>query len=176
MELLIGCGAARNKKLARPGREEWRGLVTLDMNADHRPDHVWDLECLPLPFPDGQFDEIHAYDVLEHTGRQGEWRFFFAQFADFWRILKPGGHLFAISPHVSSPWAFGDPGHTRIMCPESLVYLCQPQYDAQVGKTPMTDYRFCYRADFDAVHCRVDEARQFQFALRAVKPSRRSLG
>lgn len=176
MQLLLGCGSARVKKLARPGHEEWSGLVTLDLNADHAPDVVHDLNNLPLPFPDNSIEEIHAYDVLEHVGQQGDWRTFFAQFSEFWRLLEPGGQLFAISPHPTSPWAWGDPGHTRVLSPEMLVYLCQPQYDAQVGITPMTDYRFVYAADFEVVHVSVDAAKQFHFALKAVKPSRRSNG
>src|SRR5215831_67169 len=87
MELLIGCGKNHTKKLTRPGHEEWRELVTLDINPDHKPNVLHDLENLPLPFADDHFDEIHAYEVLEHVGKQGDYRFFFRQFEDFWRIL-----------------------------------------------------------------------------------------
>ena len=55
-----------------PGRPGWTDLVTLDVNADHSPDVVHDLESVPLPFADETFDEIHAYEVLEHTGAQGD--------------------------------------------------------------------------------------------------------
>lgn len=170
MDLLIGCGFDRTRKLSR-GRAEWSGLITLDMTDRHKPDVVHDLESLPLPFPADSFDEIHAYDVLEHTGRQGDWRFFFDQWSDFWRLLKSGGYVMGISPHWSSPWAWGDPGHTRIVSQEGFTFLNQPAY-AQVGRSPMTDYRFCYRADFDLVHCVVHDNRQMEFILQAVKPSR----
>ena len=170
-ELLLGCGKNRDKKLSAQGRAQWSGLVTLDINADHAPDVVHDLNVLPLPFADEQFEEIHAYDVLEHVGQQGDWRTFFAQFSEFWRLLKPGGMLFAISPHPTSSWAWGDPGHTRVISPECLTYLIQPQY-CQVGVTAMTDYRFVYTADFDRIHCEIHPNGQFEFALQAVKPSR----
>lgn len=153
------------------GRVGWSGLVTLDMNADHKPDVVHDLCSLPLPFDDNTFDEIHAYEVLEHTGQQGDWKFFFAQWFDFWRILKPGGFFLGHSPDYRSPWAFGDPGHTRIITLESFTFLHQPEYENQVGSTAMTDYRFCYRADFDLDNLSSDEAHVL-FSLRAVKPSR----
>ena len=173
MELLIGCGSIRIKKLAYDGRADWAELVTLDMNRDHAPDVVHDLADLPLPFADGIFDEIHAYDVLEHVGAQGDWRFFFAQWADFWRLLKPDGLFFGVSPHPTSPWAWADPGHTRLICPESFVFLSQAQYAAQVGVTPMTDYRFCYGGDFEAVHLlHHRETGQHEFVLRAIKPAR----
>lgn len=171
MELLLGSGSSKVKKLVYAGRAAWSGLVTLDFNDDHKPDVVHDLNVRPLPFGDDQFEEIHAYELLEHLGHQGDWRGFFEEWAEYWRILKPGGLFIGTSPHYSSPWAWGDPGHTRVVSAECFVFLSQPNY-AQVGKTPMTDYRFCYRADFDVVHLHVNEAQQLEYVLRAVKPSR----
>ena len=171
MELLLGAGSRRVKQLTWGGRAEWSALTTLDINADHKPDVVHDLTVLPLPFADDTFDEIHAYEVLEHTGQQGDWRFFFAQFSEFWRILKPDGVLMGTSPHWGSAWAWMDPGHTRAMGPEMLIFLMQPQYDAQVGITPMTDYRFVYKADFDVRLADV-KGGQFSYIIQAVKPSR----
>lgn len=170
-ELLIGCGSNREKKLRNNGTD-WEGLVTLDMNAAHRPDVLHDLASLPLPFANESFDEIHAYDTLEHIGQQGDWRFFFNQWSDFYRLLKPGGIFFGISPHWSSPWAWGDPGHTRVISGESFIFLNQLEY-AQIGRTPMTDYRFCWNGDFKLIHADVTSDLQFRFALKAVKPARR---
>jgi SAM-dependent methyltransferase len=172
MELLLGCGSNHIKQMSfADGPLEWNGLVTLDINADHKPDVVHDIAKLPLPFEDNTFDEIHAYEVLEHVGSQGDWRFFFAQWADFWRVLKPGGRFLGHSPYFASPWAFGDPGHTRIIALESFTFLHQPSYAAQVGRTAMTDYRFCYEADFDLQHAEENDGTIF-FILGAVKPSR----
>lgn len=173
-ELLIGCGSNRAKRLEYGGRSEWAALTTLDHNADHKPDVVHNLEMLPLPFEDESFDEIHAYEVLEHVGRQGDWRFFFDQWSDFWRLLKPGGVFIGTCPLASSPWAWGDPSHTRIIGPECMIFLCQPAY-AQVGVTPMSDFRHVYRADFDLIHSH-SAGHHFEFALRAVKPSRVAIG
>jgi len=173
-ELLIGCGSNRAKKLQRGGRAEWSALTTLDHNSDHNPDVVFDLESGPLPFDDDSFDEIHAYEVLEHTGAQGDYRFFFSQWSDFWRVLKPGGAFMGTVPLPSSVWAWGDPSHRRIVARESLIFLNQPTYDAQVGKTPMSDFRNIYKADFDIAWMEETD-HSLMFILEAVKPSRCSL-
>lgn len=169
MELLLGCGSNRAKKLHQQGRPEWAGLVTLDIEPRHNPDVVHDIHD-SLPFDANFADEIHAYEVLEHCGRQGDYQFFFRQFSDFWRVLKPGGILFGTVPLPTSVWAWGDPSHTRVIPKESFVFLHQPSY-AQVGITPMSDFRSLYRADFDILL--LSEAGEcLEFALQAVKPSR----
>lgn len=169
-ELLLGCGGSRAKKLVYGGRSEWAALTTLDHCERHDPDVVWDMECLPLPFGDDTFAEIHAYECLEHCGRQGDYKFFFAQFSDFWRMLEPGGVLLATVPAPHSAWAWGDPSHTRVLPPECLVFLSQPQY-AQVGATAMSDFRDIYRADFD-IEASWIEGESHCFVLKAVKPAR----
>jgi SAM-dependent methyltransferase len=170
-ELLLGCGGKRIKHLTWEGRTEWSALTTLDINADHNPNVVHDLNIRPLPFEDDTFDEIHAYEVLEHIGKQGDWRSFFEEFSEYWRILKPGGVLLGTSPSQKSVWAWGDPGHTRTLQIENFVFLHQPSYTAQVGVTPMTDYRFVYKADFEP-RVLADGGQSFQYILQAVKPSR----
>src|SRR5207237_725542 len=135
-ELMIGAGSSvLTKRLKIPNHETFADVTTLDINPDHKPDVVWDLTKLPTPFEADSFDEIHAYDLLPHTGAQGDWRFFFAQFSDFWRVLKPGGHFFATVPTRASPWAWADPSTTRLFLSETLVFLDQTQYTKQVGKT-----------------------------------------
>lgn len=170
-QLLIGCGNDLSKKLTADGNEGWEELVTLDMNPDHKPDVEWNLMDMPLPFLDNTFDEIHAYEVLEHTGAQGDYRFFFRQFDEFYRLLKPNGHLLATCPSRHSKWAWGDPSHTRIMQPEQLIFLSQEKYKAGVGVTAMSDFRYLYKSDFDAVAYE-DDDEKYWFVLKAIKPSR----
>jgi len=166
----MGCGNSREKKLHREGCKAWTKLVTLDIDPNCRPDIVGDASDPRLAwFEDNTFDEVHAYDVLEHFGRQGDWRYFFAHWSGIWRILKPDGLFFGISPDSSSRWAWGDPGHTRIISPECLVYLSQAEYAKQIGSTPMTDYRFVYKADFAVEMSRLMENSQHAYILKAIK-------
>ena len=175
-ELLIGCGNKREKEIAlTESQREWHNLTTLDMYPECNPDVVHDLETLPYPFEDNSFDEIHAYEVLEHTGRQGDWRFFFAQWDEFYRILKPDGQFYGTSPLWASPWAWGDPGHTRIIGAEQLYFLSRANY-SEVGVTPMTDYRPHFKCDFEpiAIQPMGNEPRptRLLYVLKAVKSGR----
>lgn len=160
-ELLLGCGSRTEKDLSF-GDSTFHDLVRLDINPDHNPDIVWDLTVHPLPFSDNEFDEIHAYQVLEHLAYQGDYKFFFNEFSEYWRILKPGGFFFASVP--VGVWVWGDPSHRRVITRESLTFLCQSSYE-QVGKTTMSDFRNIYKADFEIAFEQADE-NVFYFVLQ----------
>jgi SAM-dependent methyltransferase len=168
-ELLLGCGNSRAKKVTGSWTTgDWANLTTLDIDPECKPDIVHDLNVLPYPFEDGTFDEIHAYEVLEHCGQQGDWRFFFGQFNELWRIMKPDGLLIATVPMWDSPWAWADPGHTRIITDKSLIFLDKREY-VQIGETAMSDYRNVWKGDFQRFAV-VEKTDTFGFILRAVKP------
>lgn len=191
-ELLVGCGHNRDKRiepyLFAPDlvtfaeiRRAWRGEVeTIDCNPNCKPDMVWDLNKTPwcrlgdegaYPLAESVYDEIHAYEVLEHLGQQGDFHAFFATFSEIWRLLKPGGFLAATCPSRYCEWLWGDPGHTRAILPASLVFLNQQHYTEQLGQTSMSGYGHVYQADFDILLSH-DNRTSHQFVLRAVKPSR----
>ena len=168
-ELLIGAGSRINKDVVINGiPREFKNITTLDNNKDHNPDVLWDLRKHPLPFEDNYFDEIHAYDTLEHLAQQGDYEFFFAEFAEYWRILKNGGHFFASVPDRNSVWAWGDPSHKRIIQQENLVFLDQDQYKQQIGITKMSDFRYIYKAHFKTVFIKI-QGDFFFFVLKAIK-------
>jgi SAM-dependent methyltransferase len=162
-ELLIGCGNTTKKVLCNHDHPQFENVVRLDIDPDCAPDVVHDLEELPLPFGDGEFDEIHAYEILEHVGRQGDWKFFFKQFDEFARILKEDGMLFMTFPKWDKIWAWGDPGHTRVLAPEMFQFLDREWYEGAVGKTAATDYRHAFTSDWKIAH--IAEPNEFCYGM-----------
>ena len=163
MQLLLGCGSRRTKQMYERDKQEWDGLVTCDINPDHHPDVVADLNHIPWPWGDQTASEIHAYEVLEHLGHQGDWKFFFQSFGEVWRILQPGGLFFASVPSYNSHWAWGDPSHTRVLTEGSLVFLDQAVYQ-EVGKTAMSDFRRYWKHTLRVVF-KSDDGDLFRFCL-----------
>ena len=150
--LLIGAGHDRRKKIFLSDDPEWsEPLTTLDMGGDFGVDVVWDLNNRPLPFADAEFDEIAAYDVLEHVGGQGDWRGYFDEMAEYHRLLKPGGVFGVIVP--VGPDAFADPGHTRFFADHHFMFLDQGFYETALAEgKQITDYRFYWKLQFDILH------------------------
>ena len=166
---LMGCGNNDTLKIKTQLLEE-RGsyeIVRLDIDEACKPDILWDLNDRPLPFATEEFDEIHFYEVLEHIGGQGDWQGFFEEFAEYWRILKPGGRLCASVPMWNSIWAWGDPGHLRVISRGTLSFLDRSIYERDIGKTTMTDYRSVWEHSFSVAHMQETE-NTFYFVLQKV--------
>lgn len=87
----------------------------------------------PIPFDDSSFDSVSAYDFFEHVPRvvltadgQGTRFPFIELMNEVWRVLKPGGLLYAVTPIYPHPAAFTDPTHVNIMTADSHSYFTRP--------------------------------------------------
>lgn len=162
-------GAGYRTKPIVTGLPEPTFITTLDINPDTEPTYLHDLDKLPYPVESESADVIWASQVLEHCGRQGDWKFFFAQFSEFHRILKPEGLFVASVPAPGSAWVWADPGHTRTITPETLMFLDQNHYATQVGVSPSSDYRSVWKGNLKTIWWNIDE-NHFTFVLRKTAP------
>lgn len=115
----------------------------------------------------GPYDEIHAYEVLEHFGEQGNVFHFFNTFNNLWCALKHGGILAGTSPGNSGPWVWGDPGHTRVISRECISFLEEKCYD-QLGETTASDYRSLVDGHWWEILHLNESPNRFEFGLRKV--------
>jgi len=151
--LLLGCGNSRKKKVCFEGNEEWaEPLVTADINPNCNPQVVLDLDInfwgKTLPWEDDYFDEIGAYDCLEHWGNQGDWRGWFNEMSEYHRILKPEGTMSILIPIGAD--AVADPGHVRFFHQNHFLMLAQDFYDKALAMSlPITDYRWYWKKNFN---------------------------
>ena len=97
------------------------GWVNLDISALPGVDIVHDVNQLPLPFSDEQFDEILCQDVLEHVDYMPVLR-------DLYRILKKGGVLRIRVPHFTSRFNFVDPTHKRMFSINTFNFFVKNSY------------------------------------------------
>lgn len=95
-KLNVGCGTDTKK-----------GWINLDSAALPGMDVVHDIENLPLPFRDEEFDGILYQDVLEHVK-------YIPVLCDLHRILKKGGKLIVRVLHFTSKLNFIDPTHKNL--------------------------------------------------------------
>jgi SAM-dependent methyltransferase len=101
--LYLGCGMDRED--SRNGHR-W---INLDINAGVLPDVVHDLNHMPLPFRDNEFDCVFSCHCLEHLDRMR----FVECMADIHRILRPNGAFIGITPYGASDCALGMPQHRQ---------------------------------------------------------------
>ena len=87
-----------------------------------------------IPFPDSTFDSLSAYDFLEHVPRasldhaSGTTRFPFIELMnEVWRVLKPGGLFYAVTPAYPHEKAFRDPTHVNVIAAKSHRYFTRPE-------------------------------------------------
>ena len=98
-----------------------RTAVDLDLSA-LRPGDV-QASAMALPFADGTFDVLTAFDVLEHLDPEDR------AVAELVRVVRPGGRLFVAVPAYQWAWSDFDRdiGHYRRYTRGRLVRALRPQ-------------------------------------------------
>ena len=80
-------------------------------------DIAWDLDVLPWPWENEEFEIVWAVDVMEHLKVDvNVW------LGECWRILQPGGLLEMRVPAWDHPLSYRDPTHQRVFHEESFFY------------------------------------------------------
>jgi len=104
------------------GMSKLPGAVGMDNNPLVNPDVLHDLETIPYPFPDNEFDAIHCGQVLEHT------RDIIPIMKELHRIGKPGVVVSISVPHFSGKTAFMDPSHRSFFGWPSFTYFTKDYF------------------------------------------------
>jgi SAM-dependent methyltransferase len=97
------------------------------------------LSLAPIPFPDSHFDSVSAYDFFEHVPRvsldhaSGRTHFPFVELMnEIWRVLKPGGLLYAVTPAWPHEKGFRDPTHVNVIAAKTHRYFTRPRLEARM--------------------------------------------
>lgn len=143
----LGCGRFPRNPYAR------RHLSGVDIRplqeAEGFDYRVANLILEPIPYPDNSFLSVSAFDFIEHIPRifpgDGGTVFPFVRLMDeIWRVLAPGGRLYALTPAFPAPEAFTDPTHVNIITDKTHTYFC--------GEKPM-GRMYGFKGRFKALRC-----------------------
>jgi hypothetical protein len=125
---------------------------------------VHDLREYPWPWADDTFDEIVAFDIIEHM--QDGMRFI----EELWRIAMPDANVIVhtawAGPSADARYVWRDPTHVRPYHEESFLY-----FDAVNGKQWFGNYgKFYSRVRFLSRQVRMEPPDNILFRLQAMKP------
>ena len=93
------------------------GAVNLDITQDTNPEVIHDLNLRPWPFPDNQFREVLAYDVIEHL------KDVIQTMEEIHRVCSHGAIIKITVPHFSCANAYTDPTHRHYFGRFSFDYV-----------------------------------------------------
>jgi SAM-dependent methyltransferase len=112
----------------------------------------------PIPFDDGSFGSVSAYDFIEHVPRIlptadgcGTTFPFVRLMNEIWRVLASNGRFYALTPAFPNAEAFADPTHVNIVTDQTHTYFCGDEPLGRMygfnGTFRCIDVRRVYRSD-----------------------------
>jgi len=130
----IGCNAnPRNPFNA----EQLYGVDIIDLETNQFNYRKCNLIYDVLPFPESSFESVSAYDFLQIVPRNaiindtGVFPFIHVM-NEIYRVLKPGGIFYAITPGYPRNEAFVDPTSVNFVTKKTHTYFLGPKYKARM--------------------------------------------
>jgi len=113
------------------------GVDIIDLETNHFHYHKCNLIYDVLPFSDSSFESVSAYDFLQIIPRNaiinGTGVFpFIHVMNEIYRVLKPGGIFYAITPGYPRNEAFVDPTSVNFITKKTHKYFLSPKYKANI--------------------------------------------
>jgi SAM-dependent methyltransferase len=113
------------------------GVDIIDLKTSHFNYHKCNLIYDALPFSDSSFESVSAYDFLQIVPRNaiinGTGVFpFIHVMNEIYRVLKPGGVFYAITPGYPRNEAFVDPTSVNFITKKTHAYFLSPKYKARM--------------------------------------------
>ena len=143
------------------GKDIRDGWVNLDSARLPGVNVVHDIEKLPLPLVNDEFDEILCQDILEHIE-------YIPVLKDLHRILKSGGKLEIRVPHFTSKNNFIDPTHKKRFSIYTFEMFIK---NSPYAKAKEHDYYFDFHfSRISSVKITFDHSSRWFFYNRQVEP------
>ena len=162
----IGCGSNPRNPF---GCGKLYGIDIIDYKTNDFNYKQCNVVLESLPFSDSTFDSISAYDFLEHIPRfaiiNDTTQFPFINFMnDAYRVLKPGGVFYAITPFYPREEAFVDPTHINIITRKTHHYFTSPKHGAKI---------YGFKGNFEVIRVKriklSQETKKYNFLIRLLK-------
>lgn len=118
------------------------GFHNVDLLPWDGVDEIVDLNHLPWPWEDGQFEHVRAVDILEHLGKLTKVEIV----GELARVTKLGGTVKVRVPCESHPWAWASIQHAHAFQYNSFEEsYAQPWFSVQKTCVQFTDGGTSYR-------------------------------
>ena len=154
----IGCGSRPRNPYRQ---DELHGIDIAPRNDAAFITQRANLAVDAMPYADGFFDSVSAYDFLEHVPRvlptadgRGTRFPFIELMNEIWRVLRKDGLFYGYTPVYPHASAFQDPTHVNILTRESHRYFTQPELMARM---------YGFRGDFSVVRLLPAKAGEFDY-------------
>jgi|SRR3989344_2799762 len=108
-----------NKLNIGSGADIRKGYINLDIVKLPGVDVVWDVDKYPWPFESGRFEEIIAYQILEHV--EDPLKFL----EEVCRVSKDNAKVVIETPHHASGNAYADVSHKNFFNLQAFINLTQ---------------------------------------------------
>lgn len=108
----LGCG--KNKHYLDGAK-----VIGVDIDTESDADVIYDLNVIPWPFKDDEFDMVICQDVLEHLDDLPK------VMLEVRRVCKNGGIIKIRTPHYSSYYSYNDPTHKQHLGYYAFDKFCQ---------------------------------------------------